>query len=409
MDLGVLSEVLLRVLIVGGFFRFFKWLNDVEGGSVLHDLEAGLLEVATQPPPSTFSPENETLITSTSSSTSRWEYDVFLSFRGEDTRRNFTGHLYKALRDEGIYTFMDDKLQRGEKISDELLKTIKRSMISVIVFSENYASSKWCLDELVWILECRKNLGQLVLPVFYGIDPSEVCKQKGKFGVELAEHEKNFKDNIDKVQIWREALKEVGNLSGFHYNNNCLEPQFIQEITERISSKKFSRTHLYIAQYNVGVDSRASEIEKLLNIESNDTRMVALIHGLRGVGKTTIAKAVYNKIADVFEGSFFLENVKERSSTNDGILKLQEILLSKFLRDGNLKVDNISRGITMIMERLRHKRVLLVLDDVDEQKQIENLLGKLDWLAPGSRILITTRDKHAMLTTLEQHTLIYKD
>ena len=93
---------------------------------------------------------------------------------------------------------------------------------------------------------------------------------------------------------------------------------------------------------------------------------MVVIHGLGGIGKTTITKAVYNKIVDGFEGSSFLENVKERSSTNDGIIQLQEILLSKLLGDGNLKVDNISRGITMIMERLRHKRVLLVLDDVDE-------------------------------------------
>ena len=159
-------------------------------------------------------------------STHRWVYDVFLSFRGEDTRYGFTGHLYQALCDKYIYTFMDDKLRRGEKISEELLKTIKRSMVSVIVFSENYASSKWCLDELVWILECRKNLGQLVLPVFYRIDPSEVRKQEGKFGVELAEHEKNFKDNIGKVQIWREALKEVGNLSGFHYDNEYVSHDY---------------------------------------------------------------------------------------------------------------------------------------------------------------------------------------
>ena len=119
---------------------------------------------------------------STSSSTHQWEYDVSLNFRGEDTHYSFTGHLYKALCDKDIYTFMDDKLRRGENISKELLKTIKRSMISVIVFSENYASSKWCLDELVWILECRKNLGQLVLPVFYGIDPSVLRKQEGNLG-----------------------------------------------------------------------------------------------------------------------------------------------------------------------------------------------------------------------------------
>ena len=163
-------------------------------------------------------------MTSTSSSTHRWEYDVFLSFRGEDTRRSFTGHLYKALCDEDIYTFMDDKLRRGENISEELLKTIKRSRILVVVFSENYASSKWCLDELVCILGCSKSLGQVVLPVFYRIDPSEVCKQERKFGVELSKHEKILKDNADKVQIWRAALKEVGNFSGFHCKFEYVSP-----------------------------------------------------------------------------------------------------------------------------------------------------------------------------------------
>ena len=163
-------------------------------------------------------------MTSTSSSTHRWEYDVFLSFRGEDTRQRFTSHLYKALCDRDIYTFMDYKLRRGEKISEELLKTIKRSRISVVVFSENYASSKWCLEELVWILDCMKKLGQLVLPVFYGIDPSEVRKQEGKFGVELSKHEKNLKDNADKVQNWRAALKEVGNFSGFPYKFEYVSP-----------------------------------------------------------------------------------------------------------------------------------------------------------------------------------------
>ena len=166
------------------------------------------------------------MTSTSSSSTHQWEYDVFLNFRGKDTRQRFTGHLYKVLCDKDIYTFMDNKLWRGEKISKELLKTIKRSTISVTMFSENYGSSKWCLDELVWILECKKNLGQLVLPIFYGIDPSEVRKQEGKFGVELAEHEKNFKDNIGKVQIWREALKEVGNLSGFHYDNEYVSHDY---------------------------------------------------------------------------------------------------------------------------------------------------------------------------------------
>ena len=152
--------------------------------------------------------------------THQWKYDVFLSFRGEDTRNGFTTNLYKALGHRGIHTFMDNNLPRGEKISDELLKTIESSMISIIVFSENYASSAWCLDELAEIVECKNN-GMLVRPVFYKVDPSEVQNRKGKFGEALAKHEEKFKD--DKiVQRWREALHEAANISGWHYYERYL-------------------------------------------------------------------------------------------------------------------------------------------------------------------------------------------
>ena len=152
---------------------------------------------------------------SSSSSTHRWRYDVFLSFRGKDTRNGFTGHLYKALCDNGIYTFIDNDLWKGEEISEDLHKTIERSMISVVVFSENYAKSRWCLDELVKIMQCRTN-GQLVLPLFYRVYPSEVRNQRGNFGAAFTKFEEKFKN---KVQSWRTALREVASLSGWHYDN----------------------------------------------------------------------------------------------------------------------------------------------------------------------------------------------
>ena len=155
---------------------------------------------------------------SSSSSTHRWNYDVFLSFRGEDTRKNFTGHLYKTLCDQGFNTFIDNDLQRGEEISMELLKAIELSMILIVVFSKNFASSTWCLNELVKIFECRSN-GQLILPIFYKVDPSEIRKQEGEFGNALARYEEKFKDDIEKVQKWRKTLAEAANLSGFPYND----------------------------------------------------------------------------------------------------------------------------------------------------------------------------------------------
>lgn len=107
--------------------------------------------------------------------------DVFLSFRGEDTRNTFTSHLHKALLDSKIETFVDGRLERGDEISCTLLRAIEQSKLSVIILSENYASSKWCLDELVHILQCKEMNGQIVLPVFYHVSPSDVRKQRGRY------------------------------------------------------------------------------------------------------------------------------------------------------------------------------------------------------------------------------------
>lgn len=115
------------------------------------------------------------MASSSKSFNGRRNYDVFLSFRGGDTRYNFTDHLYSALVGAGIDTFMDDeRLRTGEKISSELIKAIQESRVSIVVFSENYGRSTWCLEELVNIMRCREESGQTVIPVFYRVDPSDV-------------------------------------------------------------------------------------------------------------------------------------------------------------------------------------------------------------------------------------------
>ena len=171
-----------------------------------------------------------------------------------------------------------------------------------------------------------------------------------------------------------------------------------------VSSTKSNRTKLFVAKYPIGVDSRAEVVENLLDINSNDVHVVG-IHGLGGIGKTTIAKVVYNRAANQFEGSSFLMNVRENSRTDCSIIELQEQLLSGILRSKEFKVHCTSRGINVIKERLSCKKILLILNDVDKLGQIENFLGECDWLANGSRVIITTRDKH-VLTTLQNEPLI---
>ena len=163
------------------------------------------------------STQGASTLTSSTSSSRRWIYDVFLNFRGMDTRNSFTDHLYTALQRSGIFTFRDnERLERGKSISPELLKAIEESKFAIVVLSRNYASSTWCLDELVKIIQCMKEMEMTVLPIFYEVEPSDVRKQMGTFAQAFAEHKECFKENTEKVQTWRAALREVANLSGWH-------------------------------------------------------------------------------------------------------------------------------------------------------------------------------------------------
>ena len=148
-----------------------------------------------------------------SSSSFTHRFDVILSFRGEDTLILFTSHLHTALLGRGFQTF-DDNLPRGEG-SSEVFNAIESSRISIIIFSINYANSSWCLDELAKIIECRNN-GQLVLPIFYNVCPSDVRKLEGDFGEAFSKHEEKLEDK-KRVQRWREALYVAANISGFCY------------------------------------------------------------------------------------------------------------------------------------------------------------------------------------------------
>jgi len=159
---------------------------------------------------------------SSSSLSNDFIYDVFISFRGTDTRYGFTGNLYKALSDKGIHSFIDDKeLQRGDEITLSLLKSIENSRIAIVVFSKDYASSSFCLDELVHIIHCFKAKGGLVLPVFYDVEPSRVRHHNNRYGEALAEFEERFQNNkvnMERLQKWKIALNQAANLSGHHFN-----------------------------------------------------------------------------------------------------------------------------------------------------------------------------------------------
>ncbi|KAJ8774349.1 hypothetical protein K2173_011598 [Erythroxylum novogranatense] len=343
----------------------------------------------------------ESSSSSSSFVTTKWNYEVFLSFRGEDTRKNFTDHLYAALVQAGIRTFRDDdELPRGKRIFSQLVKAIHESRISIVVFSKEYASSRWCLDELVEIVKCMNTNAQAVLPIFYNVDPSDVRKQTGSYGEAFDKHEVRFKEEPKRVSRWREVLEEVGNLSGWDLQNmaNGHEAKFIRKVVSE-ALRNLNKQFLDVAKHPVGVQSRANNGIAMLSVGTNDVRILG-IYGMGGIGKTTIAKAMFNQLYDTYQGGCFLLNIKETSGQANGLVQLQEQLLSDVLKSKIPRFSNLDRGINVIKERLGCKKVIIVLDDVDQLKQVNALAGERDWFGPGSTIIITTRNEH-LLTQLE--------
>ncbi|WOH16085.1 hypothetical protein DCAR_0935634 [Daucus carota subsp. sativus] len=327
------------------------------------------------------------------SESSNRHWNVFLSFRGEDTRKTFTAHLYTALKQAGVKTFMDDYgLPRGEEISKQLLKAIQGAEISLIIFSANYASSPWCLNELVEILECKQRRGQLVYPVFYNVSPAVVRHRTGSFSDAFESHEERYGSDIEKVDKWKAALTEAAGLSGYDLQSDAdgYEARFIQIIVNKVLLE-VNLVGLNVAKEPVGIESRVEELTRLLSNDNNDIRKIG-IYGMGGIGKTTIAKALYNKNFHQFEGSCFLANVREASEGHDGIPHLQEQLLSEILVVDKIRVENEDRGINLLMERLSSKKVLIVLDDLNNRRQFDYLAGQWNQFALGSRIIVTTRD-----------------
>nr|XP_023870611.1 TMV resistance protein N-like [Quercus suber] len=337
---------------------------------------------------SSISSQKASSSSSFSSSTPRWTYDVFLSFRGEDTRTSFTDHLYVALQQRGIDTFRDEEnLEIGKFISPELLKAIKESRFAIVILSRNFASSTWCLDELTKIIGCLKETN--VLPIFYKVDPSEVRKQTGTFAQAFIKHEERFKDDIEKVQTWKAALEKVVNLKGWHLQNRS-EAQLIQDIVEELWHK-LNYAFFEDIEDLVGIESQVKELESCLAIGSNDVRIIG-VWGMGGIGKTTLARVVFSRVWREFDGCCFLHNVREVCE-KEGLLPLQQQLIRKIL---NGSIQDVDEGVFVIKNRLRHKRILLVLDDVSQLDQLEKLVGKHNWFGSGSRVIITTRDMHLL-------------
>ncbi|KAG7609627.1 P-loop containing nucleoside triphosphate hydrolase [Arabidopsis suecica] len=337
-----------------------------------------------------------------STPTRTWTHHVFLSFSGEHVRKGFLSHIQKEFKRKGIFPFVDTKMKRGSSIGPVLSDAIIVSKIAIVLLSKNYASSTWCLNELVNIMKCREEFGQTVMTVFYEVDPSDVRKQTGDFGIAF---ETTCVGKTEEVkQSWRQALIDVSNIVGEVYRIWSKESDLIDKIAEDVLDELNYTMSRDFDGY-VGIGRHMRKMKSLLCLESGDVRMIGIV-GPPGIGKTTIARALRDQISENFQLTAFIDDIRltypRRCYGESGLkpptafmnddrrkIVLQTNFLSEILNQKDIVIHNLNAAPNWLKDR----KVLVILDDVDHLEQLDAMAKETGWFGYGSRIIITTQDR----------------
>ncbi|CAA7043075.1 unnamed protein product [Microthlaspi erraticum] len=308
------------------------------------------------------------------------KYDVFLSFRGPDTRRSFISFLHKELDRRKIQTFKDDDgLKCGREISQELVRAIEASRFAVVVVSANYAASPWCLGELVKIMELVDKDSLTVIPIFYGVNPSHLKSQTEEVAEQFKKHES--REDPQKVLSWRQALTNLATYSGdcsWQWDDDW---KMVDEITERISKKLVGVTGTPRRGSSiVGINRHMKELHRLLDLNSDRPVRVVGIWARGGTCRSALARFAYESISRDFDSHCFLGDVKKISQGHH-LSDLHEEFVKKV------------QGRHLSKSTVKNQKVLLVADDVSKLDQIDALAEDFNGFGPGSVVIITTQDK----------------
>ncbi|CAM6005608.1 unnamed protein product [Sphagnum balticum] len=326
-------------------------------------------------------------------------FDVFLNHRGPDVKQNFAAHLHQALQEAGCRPFLDmESLEKGQHGQKKIYEALACASVHVAIFSKHYADSNYCLDELCAMLERKK----LIIPVFYDVSPNDLhCKlHNGPYT--KAFRETHGRRPASEVKKWKDALCMAAQLFGFQLANyNGDEAQLKTAIVSKVRDHLRASQLSLVAPYQVGLEETSKELIETLNSMEKDVGVLSLV-GMGGIGKTTLAKEIYCRFEknDMFEKNSFLMCVRESA-----ILDLQKQVARDLFGEDVRNMEEFNKCFNRDMDR----KVLIVMDDVDQKGQFDQLIPDINKLGPGSRVIITSRDSNCLVKLDEDRRIVMHD